>query len=195
MVSDTGPRWGKDWSIFVLLGGCCCCCRIRPAVESCELCFLMEGQAETSVASAHDPGGQWEAGPRRAEAAAAIAGCGSLSALPTEEEVVSSTDFALWSGQAEGEVRRVASRVEEVSGSLSSLVEDIAGSISSIKDLLSACSSHSSHLEIAMQQLMDNHAARSDASRDVGDVRARLMQKSQLSVDAGRWNKTSARRH
>ena len=33
-----------------------------------------------------------------------------------------------------------------------------------------------------MQQLMDNHAARSDASRDVGDVRARLMQKSQLSV-------------
>ena len=155
----------------------------------------MEDEAETFVASAHDAGGQSEAGPRRAEAGASIAGSGSLSALAAEEAVISSTDLVRWAGQVESKVRGVASRVEEVSGSLSSLVEDIAGSISSIKDLLSACSSHSSHLEIAMQQLMDNHAARSDASRDVGDVRARLMQKSQLSVDAGRWNKTSARRH
>ena len=46
-----------------------------------------------------------------------------------------------------------------------------------------------------MQQLVDNHAARSDASRDVGDVRERLMQKSQLNVDAALWNKTSSRRH
>ena len=41
----------------------------------------MEGEAETSVASAHDAGGQSEAGPHRAEAGAAIAACGSLSAL------------------------------------------------------------------------------------------------------------------
>ena len=90
----------------------------------------------------------------------------------------------------------MASRVEEVSGSLSSRVEEIAGSNSSIKDALSACSSQCSHLEkIAMQQLVENHAARSGASRYVGDVRERLMQQSQLSVDAGLWNKTSSRRH
>ena len=53
----------------------------------------MEGEAETSVASAHDAGGQSEAGPRRAEAGATIAGCVSLSALPTEEVVVSSADL------------------------------------------------------------------------------------------------------
>ena len=89
----------------------------------------------------------------------------------------------------------MASRVEEVSESLSALVEEIAGFISSIKDALSTCSSQCSHLEIAMQQLVDNHAARSDASHDVGDVRELLMQKSQLSVEAALWNKTSSRRH
>ena len=89
----------------------------------------------------------------------------------------------------------MASRVEEGSRSISSRVEEIAGSISLIKDALSMCSPQCYHFEIAMQQLVDNHAARSDASRDVGGVRERLMQKSQLSVDAALWNKTSSRRH
>ena len=79
----------------------------------------MEGEAETSVASAHDAGGLSEAGPRRAEAGASIAGCGSLSASPAEEAVVSSADLVRWSRKVESEVRRVASWVEEVSGSLS----------------------------------------------------------------------------
>ena len=94
----------------------------------------MEDEAETFVASAHDAGGQSEAGPRRAEAGASIAGSGSLSALAAEEAVISSTDLVRWAGQVESEVRRVASRVEEVSGSLSSRVEEIAGSVSSIKN-------------------------------------------------------------
>ena len=86
---------------------------------------MMEGEADTPMASGHDAGGQSEAGPCRAEAGASIAGYGSFSALPAEEAVVSSADLARWSGQIE----RVASRVEEVSGSLSSRVKEIAGSV------------------------------------------------------------------
>ena len=89
----------------------------------------------------------------------------------------------------------MASRVEEISESLSSRVDEIAGSLSLIRDAVATCSSQCSYLEIAPQQLVDDHAARSDASRDVGDVRERLMQKSQLSVDAVLWNNTSSRRH
>ena len=94
----------------------------------------MEGEAEASATSAYDAGGQSEAGACRTEAGASTTGCGSISALPAEEAVVSSADLMRWSGQVESEVRRVASRVEEVSGSLSSRVEEIAGSVSSIKN-------------------------------------------------------------
>ena len=58
----------------------------------------MEGESKTPVASASDAGGQSEAGARRAEADASIAGCGSLSALPVEEVVDSSADHVRWSG-------------------------------------------------------------------------------------------------
>ena len=88
---------------------------------------------------------------------------------------MSSADLVRWSGQVESEVHRVTSRVEEISGSLSPRVDEIAGSLSQVRDAVATCSSQRSHLEIAMQQLVDNHAARSDASRDVGDVRERLM--------------------
>ena len=54
-----------------------------------------------------------------------------LSALPAEEAVVSSANLVRWSGQVESEVWRVASRVAEISGSLSSRVEEIAGSLQS----------------------------------------------------------------
>ena len=46
-------------------------------------------------------GGQSEAEARRSEAGASIAGSGSLSALQSEEVVVSSADFVRWSGQVE----------------------------------------------------------------------------------------------
>lgn len=42
---------------------------------------------------------------------------------------------------------------------------------------------------------MDNHAARSGASRDDGDVSEDLVQKSQLSDDTALWENTSSRRH
>ena len=58
----------------------------------------MEGEVKTSVTMAADAGGQSEAGARRAEADASIAGCGSLSALPVEEVVDSSADHVRWSG-------------------------------------------------------------------------------------------------
>ena len=61
----------------------------------------MEGESKTPVASASDAGGQSAAGARRADAGASIAGCGSLSALPAEEAVVSSADLVQWSGQVE----------------------------------------------------------------------------------------------
>ena len=60
---------------------------------------------------------------------------------------------------------------------------------------MATCLSQYSHLEIALQQLVDNIAARSDPSRNGGDVRERMMQKSQLSDDAALWNKTPSRRH
>ena len=65
--------------------------------------------------------------------------------------MVLSADLVRWSEQVEGEVRRVASKVEEISGSLSAL-----------QDAGATCSSQYSHLEIALQQLVDNHEARSD---------------------------------
>ena len=58
----------------------------------------MEGEVKTSVTMAADAGGQSEAGARRAEADASIAGCGSLSALPVEEVADSSADHVRWSG-------------------------------------------------------------------------------------------------
>lgn len=48
---------------------------------------------------------------------------------------------------------------------------------------------------LPLQQLVDNHTVRSDDSRDVGDVREWLMQKSQLSGDAASWKKTSSSRY
>ena len=57
----------------------------------------MEGESKTPVASASDAGGQSEAGARRAEAGASIAGCWSLSALPAEEAVFFSSDLVRWS--------------------------------------------------------------------------------------------------
>ena len=101
----------------------------------------MEGESKTPVASASDAGGQSAAGARRADAGASIAGCGSLSALPAEEAVVSSADLVQWSGQIESEVHRVASRVEEISGSLSSRVHEITGSLSSVRGAVATCSS------------------------------------------------------
>ena len=98
--------------------------------------------------------------------------------------MVSSADVVRWSGEVEGEVRRVPLHVEEISGSLSAL-----------QDTVATCSSQYSHLEIVLQQLVGNHAARSDASRDRGDVRERLMHKSQLIDDAALWKNTSSRRH
>ena len=79
----------------------------------------MEGEAEASATSAYDAGGQSEAGACRTEAGASTTGCGSISALPAEEAVVSSADLVRWSGQVESEVQRAASRVEKISGSRS----------------------------------------------------------------------------
>ena len=121
--------------------------------------MLMEGKSKTPVASASDAGGRSDDGVRRAEAGASIAGCGSLSALPAEEAVVSSADLVRWSEQVESEVQRVASRVEEISGPLSSRVDEIAWSLFSVRDAVATCSSQCSHLEIAIPQLIDNHAA------------------------------------
>ena len=86
-----------------------------------------------------------------------------------------SADLVGWSGQVENEVQRVAFRVEGTSGVLSSRFDDLSGSVSSVRDAVATCSSQWFHLEIALQQLGDNHAAKSNASRDVGDVRERLM--------------------
>ena len=55
----------------------------------------------------------------------------------------------------------MVSPVEEVSRSLSSRVEDIVGSILVIRDAVATRASQCSHLDIALDQLADNHAARS----------------------------------
>ena len=77
--------------------------------------------------------------------------------------------------------------VEQFSGTLSALQH--------VKTPWATCSSQCSRLEIALQQLVDNHAAKSDPSRDGEDVRERLMQKLQLKNEAALWKKTSSRRH
>lgn len=110
------------------------------------------------------------------EAGAPNESSGSLSATPVEATVVSSAGHVRWSGQVEGEVQRAASKVDELSWSFSSLQDDVA-----------TCSSQFSFLDITVQQLVGNHDARSEASRDAGDVRELTMQKWQLRDDAAFW--------
>ena len=147
----------------------------------------MKGEAKTSVALAFDAACQTEAEARRAEDGAVVVGSGSLSASPAGEAMVSPADLIRCSEQVEGVVRRVASMVEQFSGTLSALQH--------VKTPWATCSSQCSRLEIALQQLVDNHAAKSDPSRDGEDVRERLMQKLQLKNEAALWKKTSSRRH
>lgn len=73
-------------------------------------------------------------------------------------------------------------------------VDEISGS-TLFQDAMATVSSHYAHLEIALQQLVDNHTARSDASRDGEDVGKRLMQKSQVRDDAALSEITSSRRY
>ena len=93
--------------------------------------------------------------------------------------------------QVEGEVCSVKGSVSTVSAK----VDSLAASFASLKDVVAAASAQVSHLEIAMQQFIDNQAAQGGPSRQGGDARERLLQKSQLSEDAAAWKKPNSRKH
>ena len=96
-----------------------------------------------------------------------------------------------WMSQVEGEVCSVKGSVSTVSAK----VDGLAASFASLKDVVAAASAQVSHLEIAMQQLIDNQVAQGGPSRQGDDARERLLQKSQLSEDAAAWKKPNSRKH
>ena len=61
--------------------------------------------------------------------------------------------------------------------------------------MVAAASAQLSHLEIAMQQFIDNQAAQRGPSPQGDDARERLLHKSQLSEDAAAWKKPNSRKH
>ena len=71
----------------------------------------------------------------------------------------------------------------------------MAASFASLKDVVATASAQVSHLEIAMQQFIENQAAQGGPSRQRDDARERLLQKSQLNEDAAAWKKPNSRKH
>ena len=78
-----------------------------------------------------------------------------------------SEDIVRWMSQMEDRVDSVNERVSAVSAK----VDDLAASFASVRDVVS-------HLEIAMQQFIENQAAQRSPSRQGGDAGERLLQKS-----------------
>ena len=64
-----------------------------------------------------------------------------------------SEDIVRWMSQMEGRVDSVDERVSAVSAK----VDDLAASFASMRDVVAAASAQVSHLEIAMQQFIENH--------------------------------------
>ena len=83
-----------------------------------------------------------------------------------------SGDIVRWKSQVEGEVCSVKGSVSTVSPK----VDGLAASFASLKDVVPAASAQVSHLEIAMQQFIDNQAAQGGPSRQWDDARERLLQ-------------------
>ena len=127
------------------------------------------------------------AGSPRAVGTSAGAGVGGSSGEP----VGTSEDIVRWMSQVEGEVCSVKGSASTVSAK----VDGLAASFASLKDVVAAASAQVSHLEIAMQQFIDNQAAQGGPSRQEDDARERLLQKSQLREDATAWKKPNSRKH
>jgi len=127
------------------------------------------------------------AGSPRAVGPSAGVGVGASSGEP----VSTSEDIVRWMSQVEGEVCSVKGSVSTVSAK----VDGLAASFASLKDVVAAASAQVSHLEIAMQQFIDNQVAQGGPSRQGDDARERLLQKSQLSEDAAAWKKPNSRKH
>ena len=102
-----------------------------------------------------------------------------------------SEDIVRWMSQMEGRLDSVDERVSVVSAK----VDDLAASFASVREVVDATSAQVSHLEIAMQQFIDNQAAQGGPSRQGDEARERLLQKSQLSEDAASWKKPNSRKH
>ena len=127
------------------------------------------------------------AGSPRAVGPSAGAGVGASSGEP----VGTSEDIVSWISQVESEVFSIKGSVSTISAK----VDGLAASFASLKDVVAAASAQVSHLEIAMQQFIDNQAAQGGPSRQGDDARERLLQKSQLSEDAAAWKKPNSRKH
>ena len=71
------------------------------------------------------------------------------------EPVGMSEDIVRWMSHMEGRVDSVDERVSAVSAK----VDDLAASFASVREVVDATSAQVSHLEIAMQQFIENQAA------------------------------------
>ena len=143
-----------------------------------------------------------DAADTHAEAAASLAStagsprpvgpsAGARGGGSSGEPVGMSEYIVRWMSQMEGQVGSLNERVSAVSAK----VDGLAASFASVKDVVDAASAKLSHLEIAMQQFIENQAAQGGPSRQGDDARERLLQKSQLSEDAAAWKKPNSRKH
>ena len=124
--------------------------------------------AEAAASLASTAGSPWAVGP------SAGAGVGASSGEP----VGTSEDIVRWISQVEGEVFSIKESVCTVSAK----VDGLAAPLASLKDVVAAASAQVSHLEIAMQQLIDNQVAQGGPSRQGDDARERLLQRTAVTV-------------
>ena len=82
-----------------------------------------------------------------------------------------------WMSQVEGEVFSIKESVSTVSAK----VDGLAASFASLEDVVAAASAQVSHLEIAMQQFIDNQVAQGGPSRQGDDARELLLQNRSLA--------------
>ena len=162
-----------------------CCCKFSVAAVNSLLFSSVVASSRAVMAQSAD------AADTHAEAAASLAStagsprpvgpsAGARGGGSSGEPVGMSEDIVRWMSHMEGRVDSVDERVSAGSAK----VDDLAASFASVREVVDATSAQVSHLEIAMQQFIDNQAAQGDPSRQGDDARERLLQKSQLSEDA-----------
>ena len=142
----------------------------------------MDATARAAIAQAEDEARIADA--RRSMVDTSSTGAEPSSAAPQVEAGLTSAQFIRWAELMEVEVSRFK-------GAIDTKVNELAASVSSTRDGVAAFAAQSTHLEVAFQQFVDNHADRVLTSRNDGDARERPRQKAQMSEDTMRWKEVS----
>ena len=122
------------------------------------------------------------AAARRSMADTSSSGAEPSSAAPQVKAGLTSAYLARLAGQMEVETSRFK-------GAIDAKVNELTASVSSVRDGVAACAAQPTHLEIAFQHFVNNHADCVLTSRDDRDARERWRQKAHLREDTALWKK------